>query len=288
MLSYPARKIDTPNEHVNVLQVTDLHLSPQYTNTDNPNTNNINVDNNDTTSSICRRNFEAVIKQALSEDIRCDLIVVTGDLVDQVQPATYDYIFKVLTATNIPFACIAGNHDVTDEIVTEVPFFQRETIAQPADGRLLSRHVINTDYWQLLLLDSAISGKVAGEITDTDIDWLCEQLSACDKPAVIAIHHHVLPMKSDWIDTHIAQNTENFWQRMLPFNQLRIIISGHTHQEQVRYRQGVTVYSTPSTCYQFQPYSDDFAYDEQANPGYRWLQLANNGQVASWVKRLDT
>ena len=169
-----------------------------------------------------------------------------------------------------------------------MPFFERELIAQPADPRLLSRHVIETDRWQLLLLDSSITGKVAGEITPTDIDWLYERLGACDKPALIALHHHVIPVDSDWIDTHMAENSEAFWQRLLGFDHLKVIISGHTHQEQVRHRQGVTVYSTPSTCYQFKPYENDFSYDKSVPPGYRWLQLANNGKVASWVERLDT
>ena len=86
----------------------------------------------------------------------------------------------------------------------------------------------------------------------------------------------------------MAQNAETFWEYMAPFEHLQVIISGHTHQEQIRHRQGVTVYSTPSTCYQFKPYSHDFAYDEACLPGYRWLQLANNGKVASWIERLDT
>lgn len=276
MLSYPARQISMQDDYINILQITDLHLSTHYA-----------IANNDS-DSICQNRFEAILKQALSEDIRCDLIMVTGDLVNKVQPAIYDYIFKVLETTKIPFACIAGNHDVTDETNSDLPFFQRQLIAQPADSRLLSRHVIDTDYWQLLLLDSSISGKVAGEITATDIEWLCAQLNACDKPALIALHHHVIPIKSDWIDGYIAQNTEAFWQRMLPFEHLHVIITGHTHQEQVVHRQGVTVYSTPSTCYQFKPYEAEFAIDKHAQPGYRWLQLANNGQVASWVKRLDT
>ena len=224
----------------------------------------------------------------MSSDIRCDLIIVTGDLVNEVKPAIYDHIFEVLQATHIPFACIAGNHDVTDEIGSDLPFFERELIAQPADPRLLSRHVIETDRWQLLLLDSSITGKVEGEITPTDIGWLCERLDACDKPALIALHHHVIPVDSDWIDTHMAENSEAFWQHLLGFDHLKVIISGHTHQEQVRHRQGVTVYSTPSTCYQFKPYENDFSYDKSVPPGYRWLQLANNGKVASWVERLDT
>ena len=282
MLSYPANNISTPDEQLNVLQITDLHLSTP--------TSALADEDIDNSSDIfvCQHSFEKIIEQALNEDIRCDLIVVTGDLVNQVRPAIYDHIFEVLQATNIPFACIAGNHDVTDEIGSDLPFFQRELVAQPTDARLLSRHVIETEHWQLLLLDSSISGKVAGEVTATDIDWLCRQLQGCNKPALIALHHHVIPVESDWIDIHMAKNTEAFWQHMAPFDQLKVIISGHTHQAQVRHRQGVSVYSTPSTCYQFKPYRDDFAYDENARPGYRWLQLANNGEVASWVKRLDT
>ncbi|MGP4717049.1 metallophosphoesterase [Psychrobacter sp. T6-6] len=280
MPSYPVNKISTPDEQMNILQITDLHLStPVAADIDSSGYND---------AGNCQRSFETVLQQALSEDIRCDLIIVTGDLVNKVRLSTYDHIFAVLQATQIPFVCIAGNHDVTDEEGEHLPFFQRSLVAQPADSRLLSRHRIEGDHWQLLLLDSSITGKVAGEVTTTDIDWLCECLDACDKPALVALHHHIIPVDSDWIDTHMATNTESFWEHMAPFEHLQVIISGHTHQEQVRYRQGVTVYSTPSTCYQFKPYSHDFAYDESGLPGYRWLQLANNGKVASWVERLDT
>ena len=278
MPQYPARTILSPDEQVNVLQITDMHLASIDDITDE-----------DVASKHdCRQSFEAVIEQALSEDIRCDLILVTGDLVNEVKTSIYDYIFEVLSATNIPFACIAGNHDVTDEIDSHLPFSQRKLVAKTADKRLLSQHVIDTEYWQLLLINSAVAGKIAGEITDLDIDWLCTQLNTCDKPALIVLHHHVLPMQSEWIDAHIAENTAEFWRRMSAFKQLKVIVSGHTHQEQTRDYNGVTAYTTPSTCYQFQPYEDDFAYDKNAQPGYRWLQLANTGRVASWIKRLDT
>lgn len=276
MLSYPASKISTPDQQLNVLQLTDLHLSA------------LNLSVNDYTGNNCQYSFNRSLEQALAENIRCDLILVTGDLVSKVDSHTYDYLFEALTHTTIPFACIAGNHDVTDELNHKLPFEQRQLVAQAADQRLLNQHVIETDYWQLLLIDSSIPGKVSGQIKQADIEWLSTQLSSCDKPALLALHHHVIPMYSDWIDSHMLENAESFWQQIAPFDHLRAIISGHTHQEQVRYRNGVTVYSTPSTCYQFKPYEDDFSYDKEAHAGYRWLQLANNGNLASWVKRLDT
>ena len=273
MLSRPVY-IHAQSEVFNILQLTDLHLT-----TDNA-------------MHSCQQRFEKMLNQALEEaaeqNVVCDLILVTGDLVSQVEPAIYDYIFALLTATYIPFACIAGNHDVTDEVGHDLPFDQRQLIAHPADPRLLSRYVIDSDYWQILLINSAIAGRVAGEIEEDDIDWLCAQLDRCDKPALLAIHHHLIPMCSEWIDAHMVQNAEMFWQRTKDCDNLRVIINGHTHQEQVQHRNGVTVYTTPSTCYQYQPLNDEFAYDKTSRPGFRWLQLANNGEVASWVKRLDT
>lgn len=280
MLSYPACKINAVDEQLNVLQITDMHLT---TPTTLEATTALRED-----QSQCQQHFDSSLKQALAEDIRCDLILVTGDLVSKVDPLTYDYIFDALKKTQIPFACIAGNHDVTDELGYDLPFDQRQLIARSMDSRLLNQHVIESEYWQLLLLDSSVSGKISGVLANADLDWLCQQLDNCDKPALLALHHHVLPMNSEWIDAHMVENAEEFWQRVDRYEQLRVIISGHTHQEQIRHKNGVTVYSTPSTCYQFLPNKDEFSYDEQASAGYRWLQLANNGNLASWVKRLDT
>ncbi|WP_352339130.1 metallophosphoesterase [Psychrobacter sp. 16-MNA-CIBAN-0192] len=277
MPTYPIQTLSTIDQQLNVLQITDLHVAPQ----------DISF-NRRAIDASCLQRFEAVLQQALHDNVRCDLIIVTGDLVDEVQPAVYDYIFATLQATKIPFICIAGNHDVTDELGKELPFSERTLVAHTADSRLLNRHVIIADHWQLLFLDSSIPGEVAGEIKHDDIAWLRTQLSSCTKPALLAIHHHVLPMNSAWIDAYIAKKTDLFWQQMAEHSNLRVIASGHTHQEQAYIHQNITVYSTPSTCYQFKPNEDEFAYDNAARPGYRWLQLANNGQVASWVKRLDT
>lgn len=279
LLTYPVNFIATPDGQLNVLQLSDLHID-ELSKAAKPTA--------DWSSLNCCQSFEKLLEQALNEPIRCDLIIVTGDLVSKICPDIYNYIFEVLKKTKLPFACIAGNHDVTAEEGCHLPFHQRTFLPKAADERLLSRHVIESEHWQLLLIDSAVPGKVAGKVTSSDIDWLSHQLATCNKPALIALHHHVTPMNSDWIDEHIADNADKFWQKLQRFDNLRVIVSGHTHQEHVKHQNGVTVYTTPSTCYQFKPLEDDFTFDDNARPGYRWLQLGNNGQVASWVKRMDT
>lgn len=275
----PPTQIDSKDGIVTVLQLTDLHLydhsstplaqrglAPQY-----------------------QDSFEALLSQALrlSDQVnRCDLILVTGDLVNEVDPLTYDQIFARLQRTGIPFACIAGNHDVTDELGMDLPFDQRQLVARASDERLVDHHRIDTPYWQLLLINSSVPGMVAGHIRAETIEWLTQQLRSSSKPALLALHHHVLASGAAWIDDHMATGTQALWQMLKQFDHLKIIINGHVHQDQTRHHQGVTLYSTPSTSYQFKPFSDEFAFDEAARPGYRWLQLGPNASVKSWVERL--
>jgi len=272
LLPQPPTTLAPADRILNVLQITDLHLheDPATIIHNNP----------------LQQNFEAVLAQALAEAIRCDLILVTGDLVSEVKPSIYERIYKRLRKTGIPFACIAGNHDVTDETGKQLPFAQRRLIAQPANAELVNHHVITTPDWQILLLDTSVPGQVAGRLHLESMSWLSAQLTRCDKPALLILHHHVLPMQSAWIDAHMAENPEDLWSLLADFPQVRAIVHGHTHQERVLHKQGITVYAAPATSYQFCPHVDEFAYDNEARPGYRWLQLGADGQINSWVQRL--
>jgi Icc protein len=42
---------------------------------------------------------------------------------------------------------------------------------------------------------------------------------------------------------------------------------------------------SPSTCIQFHPVSHEFKLDD-CNPGYRWLELATNGELRTGIKRV--
>ncbi|WP_227428978.1 metallophosphoesterase [Psychrobacter sp. I-STPA6b] len=275
MMTYiPPTHIETPDGLVNILQLTDLHLSADR--------------QKSVAGCQCQDSFERCLSQALSENIRCDLILLTGDLVNEVDMSIYQRIFAQLSATNIAFACISGNHDVTDELYTERPFSERQFVAHAPDTRLLSHHRIMANGWQILLVDSSVPGKVHGDLPLSTQLWLTQQLTDCHLPTILVLHHHIVPVQSQWIDAHMADNAEQIWQVLRRFRQVKAVLCGHVHQESYCYHEGIHVYTTPSTCYQFKAYSDDFAFDENSRPGYRWLQLGNNGALESWVKRLDT
>jgi Icc protein len=58
------------------------------------------------------------------------------------------------------------------------------------------------------------------------------------------------------------------------------------HQVHDTERNGVKLFSTPSTCAQFLPLSNSFAIDRRP-PGYRWLDLNPDGTITTevvWVE----
>ena len=68
---------------------------------------------------------------------------------------------------------------------------------------------------------------------------------------------------------------------------MRAVIWGHVHQTFDQLRKGVRLLSTPSTCVQFLPNSEEFAVD-MIPPGYRWLELYPDGTFETDVVRLQT
>lgn len=272
--AYPPSIIKTTDGVVNILQLTDPHLYLDHS-TETAGINNY-------------QSFIACLQQALQQDIRCDLILLTGDLVNEVKPEIYQQIQQTLQQTGIAFACIAGNHDVTDELGNHLPYSERQFVAHAPNPLLLSRHCISVNNWRLLLIDSSVAGHVYGRVGNKNLNWLSQNLANSHYPVIIAMHHHVLPMQSAWIDNHITKDRADFWQLIKGNASVKAVVTGHVHQCFEAEYAGVKVYSTPSTCYQFKPRSDDFALDEQARPGYRWISLDQQGKLDSWIQRLAT
>ena len=179
-INYPPTQITTEDGVVNILQLTDPHL---YLDSD---TETAGINN--------YQSFTACLQQALNEDIRCDLILLSGDLVNEVKPEIYKNIYQLLQKTNIPFVCIAGNHDVTDELDPHLPFSQRRFVPHEPNPMLLSNYCLALNEWRLLLIDSSLPGEIYGSVGNKNLNWLSQKLANSHHPVIIAMHHHVLPM----------------------------------------------------------------------------------------------
>lgn len=205
-----------------------------------------------------------------------DLILATGDLVQDETRQGYERFRELLGVFGVPVYCLPGNHDapVTMREVLSAPPFQFCGVgAHPP--------------WLLLMLNSFSAGDDGGRLAPRELEFLERSLaSAGDQHVLLALHHQPIPMGSHWLDGVGLREAEEFLGIVDRHSKVRCILWGHVHQASDRMRRGVRMLSTPSTCSQFRPASESFALDDRP-PGFRWIDLKPDGNIRTdvvWVE----
>ena len=221
------------------------------------------------------QSLKAVIADARSRLMPADMILATGDLVHEGTPAAYRRIFSHLASFGAPVYCLAGNHD------------EARTLRNTISGGLINYTAhVHKGSWHIIFLDTSIPGSEGGHLSAAELESLERHLQADpDSHTLVCLHHQPVAMGSAWLDTMAVDNAVEFFAIIERHPQVRGILWGHVHQEFDSMHGNIRLMSTPSTCIQFLPGSEDFAVDSRA-PGYRWLTLHENGRIESGVQRL--
>jgi Icc protein len=220
--------------------------------------------------------FQAVIKSAMADPQPPDLIVATGDLVQDETHSGYERFKSVLAPLDTPVLCIPGNHDAPDimnRVLNDAPF--QVNGSYQANG------------WSLIMLNSFAHGGDAGHLEQTELDRLSATLHEYSTlHTIVCLHHHPVPMGSRWLDGVALSNPQDLLDIVDARPNVHGILWGHVHQASDRQRNHIRLMSTPSTCSQFLPNSDNFMMDTLP-PGFRWLDLHPDGTIDSEVTWLD-
>ena len=217
-----------------------------------------------------------VLQLARQRHQQPDLVLVTGDLVHDGSESGYTRLQEFFSAYSVPVLLMAGNHDELRQLQNSA-----------ADGPARFVKQIQCRGWRIILLDSTIPGSDGGRLADVELSMLQQHLSSAPAlPTLVCLHHQPVPMGSRWLDGMLLENAREFFAVLDRHPQVRGVLWGHVHQEYDEMRNGVRLLSTPSTCFQFKPHSDDFSLDALP-PGYRWLDLYPDGRIDSGVRRLE-
>ena len=81
------------------------------------------------------------------------------------------------------------------------------------------------------------------------------------------------------------KNADKILKSIENYQNLKLIIFGHIHQEINTTHKHIQIYGTPSTCYQFKPETQNMQYDDLA-PAYRLVNIDINGTIQSQVYRV--
>src|SRR4028118_139210 len=221
------------------------------------------------------KSFDAVLEQLQKLVPQPDILLLTGDLSQDGKPESYQYLQDSLKPLGIPTYWLPGNHDeptVMEQVLNQAPISPEKSFQ--AGG------------WQFLLLNSAVSGYVHGQLSPESLDWLNLQLQQTrERPTLIGLHHPPLLVNSDWLDSSTLQNSEELFETIARHPQVRLVVFGHIHQEFEQSHRGVHYLGSPSTCIQFMPESKQFSLDK-TDLGLRLINLYPDGTFKTKIKRV--
>ena len=250
-------------DSLTLVQITDTHI---FADADE------NFDGLNTSASL--ESVQALIQQTITSPI--DLVLVTGDLVHNPLAEAYEKLATMLNDFDCPVMCLPGNHD--DPALME----QHLNTANLSTSKSIS-----LNNWQLLLLNSHLPASHAGKLSDSEMQWLKQQLDAShNKHVMLALHHHPVSIASSWMDSMMLQNHADFLQLIGRYDNIKLMVWGHIHQEFHAEYKGITLYGTPSTCVQFLPEADSYTADK-LQAGYRQINLYADGNAESTIYRLN-
>jgi len=215
--------------------------------------------------------FEAALAAAQAGAAPWEAVLLTGDLV-QDDGGGYQHVRRLLGDSTVPVYCIPGNHD-------EIPAMRTALAEPPFQIGGTARH----GEWVIVMLDSCLSGHADGRMSPAELGRLDSALSAhADRHALVCLHHHPVAAGSRWLDGVALQNPDALFEVLDRHAHVRALVWGHVHQSFDGQRGTVRLVSTPSTCAQFKPGSDQFAIDQRP-PGYRWFDLYPDGRIETAV-----
>ena len=221
------------------------------------------------------KSFQAVIERLQKLLPLPALLLLTGDLSQDGKLESYQRLQELLKPLNIPTYWLPGNHDqppVMEQALNQTP--------------ISSQKSFRVGNWQFILLNSAVSGQVHGQLSPESVDWLDLQLQQTRQQlTLIGLHHPPFSVNSHWLDGSTLQNSEKLFEVIDRYPQVRLVVFGHIHQEFERSRRGVCYLGCPSTCIQFMPNSKKFALDN-TEPGFRLIDLHPDGSFETKVERV--
>lgn len=208
-----------------------------------------------------------VVSHAKADAWQADLVLATGDIVQDDSAGAYRRFRELLGDFGAPVYCVPGNHDVRElmrEELSAAPFHYCENI--------------EAGNWLIVNLDSCVEGEVYGRVSDAGLTSLAEAIDTTTAENVlVCLHHPPVLMNSRWLDSVGLRNRQQFLQSLASSTRVRLLLFGHAHQDYEGVHDGVRILGTPSTCRQFLRHSEIFAVDDNP-PAYRRLNLYTDGR----------
>ncbi|MEO1943656.1 MAG: metallophosphoesterase [Candidatus Thioglobus sp.] len=221
-----------------LIQISDCHID------DTPIVMGINT----------QQNLSLIIDDILGREI--DGLLITGDLAHNGTLGSYRFISKQLIKLDADIVVLPGNHDDTDNLITE---FENNLVRELRFGD-----------WGVVSAYSKQNNQISGLLSDEELQIIDDTLRLSKaKYNIVIIHHPPVPMCSEWDDSLSLQNMDDFMEVVDRNKNIKAILWGHAHQSSEFEHNNIKLISCPSTALQF---------NDDKGVGFNQYSLHNNGK----------
>lgn len=174
-----------------------------------------------------------------------DLVVATGDLVDERTEAEYWMLKEILAPLKAPLYLVMGNHDERTAFRTVFPNLPY----MPTEGFV---HYVVDDYpVRLIMLDTLVDGEGYGDMDRDRLIWLEARLAEnTTKPTIIFMHHPPFATGILGMDSLRCRGNEALAEIISRYDNVKRVACGHLHRSIQTLWAGTVGSVAPSVAHQ--------------------------------------
>ena len=171
---------------------------------------------------ICR--LETAIRYIEKHHLDADYCVLTGDLAQDADAASYKIIDRLMSQLPFPYLSIPGNHD-NREVMRQQITLPNNTCTD------FIQYSITKNNCRLIMLDTLIDGDGEGFLCERRLDWLKTELAGDQiTTTYVFCHHHPNNLNFQILDEIRLVNGEVLLEVLSKANNVKHLFFGHVHQ----------------------------------------------------------
>jgi 3',5'-cyclic AMP phosphodiesterase CpdA len=174
-----------------------------------------------------------------------DLVVATGDLVDERTQAEYEMLRELLAPLQAPLYFVMGNHDdrtAFRRMFPDLPYM-------PATGFV--QYVLEDYPLRIIVLDTLVDGEGYGNMDAERLGWLAARLAENpEKPTLIFMHHPPFATGMQSMDQLRCQGHEALAALISQYPNIVRVACGHLHRSIQTVWAGTLGSIAPSVAHQ--------------------------------------
>ncbi len=207
-----------------------------------------------------RANLARVLARINTMSPRPDLVVLTGDLVDEPKAEAYATLRETLASLSVPLILLPGNHDDRVLLASSLP----EHDYLPRGGEKAHFVIDRPDAPLIVGFDAVVPGSEHAHVGEEDLAWLARALrKRPSRPTMLMMHHPPVHTGLAFMDAMQPALDPRFESLVSRHREVKLIVCGHVHRSIDAVFAGARVAVAGSTGFQF-----EFAFDPETPPRF--------------------